>query len=102
MKIKQKIYIQAIKFNHQDEFRVEASTYKNKSDCIQLAIDIDETEIEISIGDFTQEDFTKAHIEQLKEVKKKLMADTQVQIQSLDDQIESLQCLDHIEGEGNE
>lgn len=51
-------------------------------------------EVDIDVPEFTQEQFTNGYVEQLREVKEKLKADTQIKIQSLDEQIESLLALE--------
>lgn len=88
------MFIQAEKYTFQEEFTVHVNSYQNKSDSRQVVIDIDEVEVEIEVPEFTQEQFTNGHIEQLRKVKEKLKADTHMQIQSLDEQIESLLAIE--------
>jgi len=88
------MYIQAEKYTFQDKFTVAVNPYHNKSDARSIVIDIDEVEVEIEVPEFTQEQFTNGHIEQLRKVKEKLKADTHIQMQSLDEQIESLLAIE--------
>ncbi len=88
------MYIQAEKSTWQGEFEVCVNPYHAESDKYKVVIDIDETEIEIEVPEFTQEQFTNGHIEQLRELKQKLKADTQLQLQSLDEQIERLLAIE--------
>lgn len=100
MKIKQKFYIQAIKrinswSSNADEFVFEASCFKRTSDSMAVIIDVDEQELEFEVPEFSQEELTLAHVDQLRGVKKELKAKTEVQLQSLDEQIESLLAIEH-------
>ena len=94
MKIKKTMYIQAEKQTWNNEFEVKVNAYHNTSDKYSIVIDIDEVEVEVEVPVFTQEQFTNGHVEQLRALKEKLKADTCLQIQSLDEQIESLLALE--------
>jgi|VirMetMinimDraft_7_1064189.scaffolds.fasta_scaffold400518_2 hypothetical protein len=92
--MKVKLYIQASKYSFQDEFSVSVSCYKSTSDARNVIIDIDELEIDVDVPEFTQEQFTSGHVEQLRIIKEKLKADTHLKIKSLDEQIESLLAIE--------
>ena len=92
--MKVKLYIQASKYSFQDEFSVKVSCYKSQSCESSVVIDVDEVEVDIDIPEFTQEQFTNGHVEQLRLIKEKLKADTHLKIKSLDEQIESLLAIE--------
>ena len=92
--MKVKLYIQASKYSFQDEFTVNASCYRSQSCESSVVIDVDEVEVDIDIPEFTQEQFTNGHVEQLRLIKEKLKADTHLKIKSLDEQIESLLAIE--------
>jgi len=100
MEIKQKFFIQAVKSLHSwdannNEFVIEASCFKRNSDSHQVVIDIQEQEIEFTVPNISPEDLKLGHVQQLRDVKEKLKADTHLQIQSLDEQIESLLAIEY-------
>jgi hypothetical protein len=99
MKIKQKLYIQAVKWvgTGGEKFKIEASCFKRESDSFNVVVDIDEQEIELDVYQPTQEELTLAHVEQLQGVKTKFQAEVQQKIQSIDDQIESLLAIEYKE-----
>lgn len=102
MKISQKFYLQAVKSSHSftsNEFEFVATCFKRTSDSYNVVIDIDEQDFEFEIPNISQEKLTLAHVDQLRGIKTKLKADTEVQLQSLDEQIESLLALEYIEGD---
>jgi hypothetical protein len=92
--ITKKLFIQAEKYTWDNEFKVVVNSYHNKSDSSTIVIDIEEVDVDVVIPSFTQEQFTNGHIEQLRKVKEKLKADTFIQMQSLDEQIESLLAIE--------
>ena len=94
MKIKKTMYIQAEKSTWNKEFEVVVNPYHAETDKYKIVIDIDEAEVEVEVPVFTQEQFTNGHVDQLRAMKEKLKADTCLQIQSLDEQIESLLALE--------
>ena len=94
MIIKRTFYIQAEKYTFQDEFTISVNTFRCESDERTVVIDIEEVEREFDIPDFTQEQFTNGHVEQLRNIREKLKADTQMKIKSLNEQIESLLALE--------
>ena len=97
--MKVKLYIQASKwtaFGDGEEFKITASTFKSKSDASEVVIDIDEIEIDIDVPELNQQELNLAHADQLRGVKTKLKADTEVKLQSLDEQIESLLALENM------
>ena len=102
MKIKVDLYIQAVKFSFCDDFHVQVSTHKSISDANTVVIDIDHDVVELCIPDFAQSDFTSGHVEQLKEVRARFLSDSQMQIKSIDEQIESLLAIEHKQGEQHE
>ncbi len=98
MKIKQKLYIQAVKWvsSFGDiEFETSVSTYKRESSENYVIIDIDEQEIELDIPKVTKEQLTLAHVDQLRGIKTKFQAEVQQKIQSIDEQIESLLAIEY-------
>ena len=95
MKLKTKLYIQAVKWSFDDEFEINAGTIKHKSSCDRVVIDIDETEVEVECPDFTQAQFANGHVEQLRKVKEKLLAETHQKAKSLDEQIEQLLAIEN-------
>jgi len=100
MKIKQKFYIQAVKSlqswdANNNEFVIEASCFKRLGDATQAVIDIDEQDLEFTVPYISDEDLKLGHVQQLRDVKEKLKADTHLQIQSLDEQIESLLAIEY-------
>ena len=92
--MKVKLYIQASKYSFQDEFTVSASCYRSQSCESSVVIDVDEVEVDIDVPEFTQEQFTNGHVDQLRIIKEKLKADTHLKIKSLDEQIESLLAIE--------
>lgn len=101
MKIKVKLFIQAVKWvsaYSEQNFVIGISCYKRESDQNYIVIDIDEQEIEIDTYQPTQEELNIAHVEQLRGVKAKFQAEAQLKLNSLDEQIESLLALEHKEG----
>ncbi len=95
MKIKTKLYIQATKYNFEEEFEIGVTSYKNNSDQRHVIIDIDETEIELECPNFSQSDFTNGHVDQLRKVKQELKAETHQKLKCLDEQIESLLAIEN-------
>ncbi len=97
MKLKTKLFIQATKWTgfSDDEFKVAASTVKSESSVSFVVIDIDEVEIELDTPDFTQDQFTNGHVEQLRVIKEKLLAETHLKAKSIDEQIESLLAIEN-------
>ena len=83
-----------VKGNYDTEFKVEVQAFHRSSDNYNVIIDIDEVEVEFEVAELTQEQITNGHIEQLRDIKNKLKADTQMQLQSLDEQIESLLAIE--------
>ena len=95
MKIKTMLYIQAKKSTFQKEFVISASSFKDSSDQYGVVINIDETEVDVECPDFSQEDFTNGHVDQLRKLKEKLLAETHIKAKSLDEQIESLLAIEN-------
>lgn len=95
MKLKKKLYIQAIKHTWNDKFRVEVFDMKLTSTAETVVIDIDETEVTVECPDFSQSDFTNGHVEQLRKVKKDLQTQTHLKIKNLDEQIETLLAIEN-------
>lgn len=95
MKIKKKLFIHAVKYSFSSEFSIVVNSTKLESynDCI--IIDIDEKVVELNIPDFTQEQFTNGHVEQLRKIKKGLLAETHLKAKSIDEQIESLLAIEN-------
>ena len=97
--MKVKLYIQASKwtaFGDGEKFNVEINAHKRKSDGSEIVIDLEEVEIDIDVPDICQKELTLAHANQLRCVKTKLKADTEIKLQSLDEQIESLLALENM------
>lgn len=99
MIIKTKLYIQAVKAMYQEEFKVQVSTFKRTSDSItgQVVIDIDEDSVDVHCPDFTQQDFTLNHVEQLRAMRRKMIADNEVMLMAIDEQINSLLAIENKE-----
>ena len=95
MKIKTKLYIQARKTTYDEGLEIHAYSYKTESDVFGVVIDIDETEVEVECPDFSQEDFTNGHVEQLRKVKEQLLFETHQKAKSIDEQIESLLAIEN-------
>lgn len=95
VKIKIKLYIQAIKHAWAEDFKIEVSCYQRRSDERDVVIDIDDTEVEVSCPDFEQADFTNGHVEQLRKVKEELLAETHQKAKVLDEQIENLLAIEN-------
>ena len=98
MIIKKKLHIQAMKFTgfaSEDEFKVHINDSKHDSSEHAVVIHIDTVFVDVEAPDIKQEDFTVAHIEQLKELKKKHLAESHLKAESLNQQISELECLDH-------
>ena len=99
MKVSQKFYIQAIKclssWSTEQDFVIQASCFKRTSSASQVVIDIEEQDLEFTIADISPEALKNGHVEQLREVKAKLQAETHLKVQDLDEQIESLLAIEY-------
>ena len=104
MKIKHKLYIQAVKYigYGDNEFEIQVNCFRRESDASYIIIDVDEQEVEVESFMPTQEQLTLAHVEQLKGIKTKFQAEVQQKIKSIDEQIESLLAIEYVEGDVNE
>jgi len=95
VKIKATLYIQAVKDSFADHFTLQASTHKLSSGYGCIYVDVDEEEIEIECPEFSQQEFEKGQVEQLKETRRKHLADSHEKTKSLDEQIEKLLCIEN-------
>ena len=57
--ITKKFYVQAEKYTWEDDFKVVVNSYQSESSENKVVIDIDETEIDFEVAEFTQEQFTR-------------------------------------------
>ena len=94
MKIKKTLYIQAEKYSFDNEFSVTVSTFKSETDRTSVIVDIAEHEIELDVPDLDQNKLTLGHIEQLKEMKVKLMAENELKLVSIEGKIQKLLALE--------
>ena len=89
------IYVQARKFQHENEFTIEYSTTKSKSNDYTIYILVETLKVEVPKITASNEVLTLEQVEQLREVKSKLQAEAQVQINNIDEQINSLLAIEH-------
>jgi hypothetical protein len=94
MKIKKTLYIQAEKYSFDDEFSVTVSTFKSESDQSRTVVDIAEHEIELEVPDLDQNKLTLAHIDQLKKMKVKVMAENEIRLVNIEGEIQKLMALE--------
>lgn len=95
MKKKVTLFIQAIKYVGTEEVNIDVHSFPQTTSGLKTVVNVDEVEVEIELPEFTQEQFTNGHIEQLRELKKSFMAEVQLKVQSIDEQIESLLAIEH-------
>jgi len=95
MKIEKTLYIQAVKWEHYIEFKIEVTDRKQETSDYKIVVDVAETSFSIDLPDFDNSKFTLAHISQLQEVKLKVLAENQIRLQNVDDQIASLQAIEN-------
>ena len=94
MKIKTTLYIQAVKWHSAKSFNIEVHTFHRETDNTRLVIDIAEQEIELDIPDISDSSLTEKHVEQLQAMRVKVLADNQIRLQKVDDEIASLLALE--------
>ena len=94
MKIKKTLIIQARKCPYEDNYNVIVDTVLFTSDRNATYIKIAEKEIEVDVPEFTQNDFDKGQVEQLQEMRVKVLANNQIRLQTIDDEIASLLALE--------
>ena len=91
------IYTQATKWHSSENFEISHSTFEYQSDEYKLAFTINVQEVEIEAIDVDKNKLTEAHIHHLKNLKQQVKAEAEVKLNSLDEQISTLLCLDNKE-----
>ena len=94
MKIKKTLYIQAEKYSFDDEFSVMVNSFKFESDSSRVVVDIAEHEIELEVPDLDQNKLTLAHIDQLRQMKVKVMAENELRLVNIEGEIQKLMALE--------
>lgn len=94
MKIKKTLYIQAEKYCFDNEFVVQVNCFKNKTDKNCVVFDITEHVLELEIPDIDENKLNVEHIEQLKQMKLKVMAENEIRLQKIDDDIQKLMSIE--------
>lgn len=96
MKITKTLYIQAVKHSFENEFNVQINSFRMGSDNYCVVIDIAEHELELDIPDIDSNELTLAHIEQLNEMKLRMMADNNLRLEKIDNEIQKLMALEAV------
>jgi hypothetical protein len=94
MKIKKKLYIQAEKHCFEEDFTISINAHKEETDGGTIVVDIATHELELDIPDVDQNELTLGHIDQLKQMKVKIMADNHLKMQSIDSEIQKLMAIE--------
>lgn len=95
MKIKKTLFVQAEKYSFESKFTIAVNGWQNKTDASTVVIDICQHEIELDIPDVDENSLTMLHIKHLQEMRVQVLADNQIRLQKLDEQIASLQAIEH-------
>ena len=95
MIIKQMLYIQAVKWCHDNEFKIEVSSHRRETDGYNTVVDIEEKEIVFHVPEISENELTAKHIEQLQAMKLKVLADNHLRLQKVDDEISSLLAIEN-------
>lgn len=97
MKTKEvKLYVQAVKWMSQDEFKVEVSTYKRESCEYFVIVDLPEVTVDIEIPDVDAKQLDTEHIKQLEIQMQEEKDDSYVRVKAIEEKIQSLRVLEHI------
>ena len=89
------IFTQACKWSHSDQFKIEYNTSECKTSEYALYITLNAQLVEVDETIVDDEKLTIAHIDYLRGLKDQVKAKAQLDIQSLDDQINNLLCLEN-------
>jgi hypothetical protein len=95
MKIKKTLFVQATKYSFESDFSISVNAFQAKTERDQVVIDICQHEIELDVPDMDENSLTLAHIEQLQKMRVQVLADNHIRLQKLDEQIASLQAIEH-------
>ena len=88
------LFTYAIKWSFEGEFNIEHSVNARESCDSFLVIPINEQQIEIEDAALDENKLTLAHVEYLRGLKSKVKAKAQVDLNSLDEQINTLLCIE--------
>ena len=94
MKIKQTLYIQAVKWYSSKSFNIEVHTFHRETDETRVFIDIATHEVVLNSPDIDDAFLTEKHVEQLQKMRVQVLADNHIRLQKVDDEIASLLALE--------
>ena len=95
-KRKVKLYIQAEKWNHSNNFEIKVNTFKSQTSEHYVIVDLSEVEIDIEIPSVDDKQLTLEEVKQLKAMIVKEKAQSYARVTSIEEKIQSLLSLEHI------
>tara|TARA_R110000796_G_scaffold64465_2_gene149407 strand:+ start:8003 stop:8296 length:294 start_codon:yes stop_codon:yes gene_type:complete len=94
MKLVQEIFIQAHKYDWEDSYKIDVTTFKQESSSSVIVVDIEQREIEIELPDDFDSHFNQKSINELNERKSKVLAKCGIDVIKIEEQIQSLLAID--------
>ncbi len=89
------LFIQARKYNWQENFKISVNLWEFKTDDKSIYITLDKKIIDIEIPELDEKLLTLAHVEQLRDQIKSEKAASYLRVIKMEDEINSLMCIEN-------
>jgi hypothetical protein len=89
-----KLYVQAVKWSWERDFKINVSTYQKTTEVDRVVIDLSEVLIDVPVPTVDHKQLTLAEVEKLKETIKTERADSYARITAIEEKIQSLLCIE--------
>ena len=92
---KVKLYVQAVKWDWDDEFKIQVNSFHPVSSDNCIFVDLSEVEIEIEVPLVNEKQLQMEEIKHLQSIIEKEKADSYVRVTAIEEKIQSLLSLEH-------
>jgi hypothetical protein len=92
-----KLYVQAVKWAWEKDFKIGVGTYRGESDKDRCVVDLSEVIVDVQIPTVDHNQLTLAEVEQLRETIKTERADSYARITAIEEKIQSRLCIEQVE-----
>jgi hypothetical protein len=89
-----KLYVQAVKWAWERDFKISVSTYQKTAEVDRVVIDLSEVLIDVPIPTVNQKTLQLAEVEQLSNLVRLEKANNHARITAIEEKIQSLLCIE--------